>query len=307
MLYKSKSASLKKLSIEDEYLEEMQGISDATGISLQILMVINFGFDVIMRTILCSSFIYFDKEQTAIGRNTDIAPWAARLMVKYETSILFKVQNQGISFTHVGFAFIPGVLNGFNEQGITVNAHMVNSTKNHANFSSGAVPTIISLKNVLRCTTNLSEAQAILEKNHISRSITILIGSCNENTSLIFEGHPIAKECIREDKSRFTACTMHYRGSKTKPLQLHYDASMLRLNTMTKHLEVIENATYSHFIHILSDTSQGMDRLKSGGKSVANRGTFQSFIFYPLLHKVFISNGKELPISLSGQFVEINL
>ena len=57
-------------------------------------------------------------------------------------------------------------------------------------------------------------------------------------------------------------------------------------------------------IMILKNTKHGIKR-DTTGHSVANEGTFQSFVFDVTNRDTYISNGKKLPVSLHGNFVKV--
>ena len=57
-------------------------------------------------------------------------------------------------------------------------------------------------------------------------------------------------------------------------------------------------------ITVLKNTQHGTKR-DTTGHSVANEGTFQSFIFDVTNHNVYISNGNKVPVPLYGNFVKI--
>jgi hypothetical protein len=301
-----KRKELEKLGIPKSYLDELKGIHKATGISSQILLFLNFGFDVILRTILCSSFNYMDKNTQVIGRNTDVHPILGWILLKLEGTMIYHISNKHHSYSHVGFAFVPGVLNGYNHNGIAVNSHLINSTLDNKILAKGSEPLITTLSSVLKNTSTIQDAEQLLNHHAVSRSVSVLVTSINEEKSFVFEGHPKEKT-ITYSSHHYTCATMHFDSEKMKNLQFNSSASEIRMCTLKGLLDKLKNPTTQNLINILKNSEHGLKKYYSGGKSIANKGTFQSFLMYPLSDAIIISNGRKTPVSQHGKFIELSM
>ena len=81
--------------------------------------------------------------------------------------------------------------------------------------------------------------------------------------------------------------------------------SLDRLTCLQGSLSGKNNLSIQEAIEILKDHRNGIQR-DTTGYSIANIGTFQSFVFDVTRGEVYISNGKKLPVPLNGEFIKIN-
>ncbi len=300
-------SSFRKLHIPKPYKDELKGLSDATKIPYDVLFFLNFSFDVFKRNVYCSTFNFFNKgKDVLVGRNTDMKRFIGVLALRYEASIIYRMKvGSSHQLTHVGFPFCIGVLNGYNEKGICVNAHLTLGLRN-GNLDSNLYSNILILRTVLQEAETLDEAKQILRTNRISRAKTALITSARERASFVYEAYPRRYMFVPQTKEHFQGCTMHFQSRKMKRYQFgRQRGSKKRLSFMNKTLKNQAKLSTQEAITLLRDTSNGLIREESGF-SITNTGTFQSFIFYPLKDTILISDGKKLPVSLSGEYKELS-
>ncbi len=304
LLYNTRKKTFKKLRIQKKYLDEIKGISNATNIPFRVLFFINFAFDVYKRNIMCSTFTYFNEEETIIGRNTDIKEWLARLALKYEASIITRIKINNKEYTHISFPLVIGVLNGYNEHGITTNPHMLYGVKN-GKLRKESTPIMLLLKDIMENTKTINETKTIFRKNKTTRAVTALITSTKEKKSYIYEAHPNKINFINNQKNH-QACTMHYEGKEMKKLQTGtLEGTKKRLKYLEETLKKTKKMTTKKAKEILRNTKEGTKRTKSGGVSITNNGTFQSLIFIPEKDTTYYSNGQKTPVSTTGEYKEI--
>jgi hypothetical protein len=67
-----------------------------------------------------------------------------------------------------------------------------------------------------------------------------------------------------------------------------------------------DKTTIEEMIGWLKDTRNGTEFIETGA-SIANDGTFQSFIIDVKKNIIYLSNGKTAPVSLNGEYVKIEL
>lgn len=304
ILYKIKRKEFRKLSIPKKYEEELRGLSDSTKIPYKVLFFINFAFDVYKRNIMCSSFAFFNKRETIIGRSTDTKEPLAKLLLKYEASIVTRTTIKNKTFTHVIFPLVIGVLNGYNEQGIVTNPHLINGVKN-GKLKQNTTPIILLLNEIMENANNIAQAKKILQEKETTRAVTVLVTSSKEKKSFIYETHP-EKTAYIHNKENYQACTMHFDDEEMKKLQKGpLNGTKKRLKYLNKTLQNTKEMSLTKAKETLRSTQHGIKRTKSGGKSISNLGTFQSFIFIPEKNKIYYSNGQKVPVSITGEYKEI--
>lgn len=297
------SKPLKRLYIEKKYIEEIRGISDASGISYKVIFFLNFIFDALRTSIFCSSFNFF-YPKALVARNTDSLKFVASLALKYEVTVIHRICiNNSLPLTHVGFGFFIGVINGYNKPGVCVNNHLVLGIKK-VRVKTPILPNVLLLRKVLDEANNLEKAEKILTNSSLSYATTALITDSKNKDSFVFEATP-EKHFFVKTQNSFQACTMHFISERMKPLSRGANTgSEKRLSFLNLVLSKQSAIDENEVISILKNTENGLKRNK-GGYSMTNSGTFQSFIFYPLEDLIIISNGKKLPVSLSGKYIRI--
>ena len=82
-------------------------------------------------------------------------------------------------------------------------------------------------------------------------------------------------------------------------------SSLDRLKCLQQVLSGKKDLSVKEAIDLLKDHRNGLQRNYTG-YSVANIGTFQSFVFDLTKKEIWISNGNTLPVPLSGEFVKIS-
>jgi predicted choloylglycine hydrolase len=304
-LYAITKKHYKNIRIPKEYLEEIRGYSDATGIAYNHLFLLNFGFDVLTRYgFHCSTISFFNKDSVIVGRNTDVPPRMAILALKYAKSLVVDVTIPGKKrFTHVSMPMFVGALNGFNEEGIAVNSHQIRFIKEVV--KDGRLSTPLLVRMLLENISDLKSAEYIAKDNITTRALNISVTSKKERKSIILEIHPDKMNVIKCDSH--TCCVTHF---KSKHMQKLHNASLerpkTRLELMEKLLSKYQHLSYDNLIEILKDHRSGL-KYPEGKKSITNEGTFQSFIFDLTNNVIIISNGDKRPVSLTGEYVKIKL
>lgn len=299
----------KNIRIPKQYLDEIRGYSDATGISYNQLFCINFGFDIVKKYgFHCSTISFFNKNSVLVGRNTDLLPSMTKMALKHAKSILVDVSiPKKKRFTHVSVPLFVGGINGFNEKGIAVNSHQVIPTADKATKIRLATPLLMRI--LLEETEKLKDAEKIIQNNITARSLNIILTSEKERKSVVFEIHP--SKAYQINKEGNTCCTTHFISEEMHKLHTHpaesskirLNASSIRIKSMYELISKYKTMSYKNLIKILKNHSNGLT-FKHGAQSLTNDGTYQSFIFDLTNKIILISNGDTPPVSLTGEYVK---
>lgn len=295
----------KNIKIPREYLDEIRGYADSTGIDYNHLFCINFCFDILKRYgFHCSTISFFNKDSVLVGRNTDLLPFLTRLALKYAKSLVVDVSiPKKRRFTHVSIPLFVGSLNGFNDRGIAVNSHQILFVKEKAKADNLATPLLARI--LLENASNLKSGELLIRKNTINRSLNILLTSRKEKRSIIFEINPSRINLICSNGP--LCCTTHFESKEMKKLHNGpINASKIRLKSMRNLIGKYDHVSYKDFIGILQNHANGL-KYKESGKSLTNEGTYQSFILDLTNDAVLISNGDVKPVSLNGKYIKLNV
>lgn len=305
LLYLLNRKNFKKLNIPQDYVNELQGYSDATGIKYPSLFTANFIFDILNKYgFHCSTFSFFNNSgRVLVGRNTDCLPWLSKLILKYSRPLIITVCLPGKNkFTHFSIPFLIGAINGYNEKGIIINSHQIRYAKEMEGDSF--YPTTLIMRIMLESAGNIQEAKNIINKDIISRALNILITSTKEKKSALFELDS-KKECATIFRSNYACCTTHYQSRCMRKYQHEKgNGSRKRLESMKNFLENKKQLDVKDALTLLGDMSNGAKYLESG-YSLSNEGTYQSFVLDPVKKRIYISNGAKAPVSYSGKYVAV--
>jgi isopenicillin-N N-acyltransferase like protein len=297
----------KKLIIPKRYLEEIRGYADSTGISYDFLYYTNFSFDVIKKYgIHCSTFTFFNKNSTLMARNTDGIPFLiSKFGLEFLPPLIIDVKMPKTNrFVHVSLPFFVGAIEGFNFKGIGITSHETIRVMERKRSKNLATPLIVRM--LLEKSENMKNANILIKRNIPRRSINLMVTSSKEKETRIYELNPSETNTI-ETKNNFLCCTTHFRGEKMK--EYHKGSvkeSMDRLESMQELVETHKSLSIKNAIKILQDTSNGIE-YNNTGSSMASDGTFQSFVMDLTNRKIYISDGKENPVPLTGKYREIKI
>jgi GNAT superfamily N-acetyltransferase len=296
----------RKIRIPKRYLEELRGYAEGTGISYRTLFCMNFIFDVLKKYGLhCSSVTVAEPDgRMVIGRNTDLFPWIGRLALRWCPSIVLEVTTPSkFRYVHVTPGLFLGVFNGFNERGIIVLSHQIAATKERA--VSGNLATTLLQRVLLEESADIALAESITRSNPIQRCIGNMIVSSAEGECCIFEISPGAVKKLCRDTG-YLCCVTHFQDEELAKLhRKNTMASEDRLALMNS-LAKKAKATPEDVIAILKNSDNGI-RFRDSGRSPTNEGTYQSMVFDIAGQRIFVADGRTLPVSHSGIYREISV
>lgn len=157
----------------------------------------------------CTSFaIKGDRtynSELLLGRNFDF--YVGDEFAK-DKLLVFINPSKGYKFTSYSWAGFTGVASGMNEQGLTVT---INASKSDLPTGS-KTPISILAREILQYAKNIDEAIAIAKKRHTFVSETLMIGSANDNKTILIEKSP-TKLGVFEMKGDELICSNHYQSS----------------------------------------------------------------------------------------------
>lgn len=304
LLFKIFKRRLQKLNIPEEYFEEIEGYSDSTGIGLDSLLFINFFYDVFKKyNFFCSTFIFKNKSMI-IGRNTDCVTWIAKLFAKMP-KLIVRVSNPGKNtITYLGPPLYVGVTVGFNEK-MFLGLHAMEDNKikrHHQNIFTGILPRI-----VLERASTINHAEEIIKENLPNYPLNFLVAEFETKKICHFEIEKIGVERI-DVNSKYASCTNNFIGKKMKRVNhVKLIGSKLRLKVLNLLLKDKKNVSVDEAIDILKDKRFGIKRIDEGTESLSNDGTFISFVLDKKNNTIYVANGNETPVSLTGKYVKIKL
>jgi predicted choloylglycine hydrolase len=305
IMYAATKRDFRRIRIPERYLDELHGYAEGSGLPYNLLFFMNFVFDILKKYgFHCSSVAFAEPGSAMVGRNTDLIPWIARATLKWFPPVLLDVSVPGTyRYVHVTPGLFLGVLGGFNERGIAMMSHQIAATKEKSVPGNLATPLLQRM--ILEEAETMAEAEAVIHANPVQRCISDLVTSASEGTSAVLE---ITPESIKTTRAEgpFLCCATHFEDGDLARLQRDKTTiSEGRLELMNK-LAATTRPVPDEVIAILKNTDNGITHDKSG-YSPTNEGTYQSIVFDVSGRRVLVSDGTELPVSLTGVYREILL
>ena len=305
LLYTFARKHFADIRIPERYLDELRGYADGTGIPYRTLFTVNFVFDVLKKYgAHCSSVVIAKSGSTLIGRNTDLLPWIGRLALKWFPSIVLDIATpEKLRYVNITPGLFLGAFNGFNERGVAVLSHQIGATKEEP--VAGNLATTLLQRMLLEEATDIACAESITRANPIQRCISNMIVSSDEGASCVFEISPTLVKTSHKS-GPYQCCVTHFQDEELSKLHRKTpEASQSRLRFMN-FLAERKEATPKDLIAFLTNYDNGIGH-KDSGRSPTNEGTYQSLVFDIMRHRIFIADGRTLPVSLWGVYREISV
>jgi predicted choloylglycine hydrolase len=293
------------IRIPECYLDEIRGYADSTGIPYAQLYFMNFCFDVLKKFgFHCSTLVFFNPKAVLIGRNTDLHPWLAALALRFTLPTVTDVSIPGKHrFSQVSIPFFVGALNGFNQSGIAVNSHQIIHVRETADGPRLATPLLMRM--LLEQANDLAGAEALVRQNPTLRSLNVVVTSETERRAVVFEVNPAQVNALSEAGG--VCCATHF--ASTTMGKLHdgpIGTSQARQASMLAMMAENRQPDAPALIGMLQDQRNGPAH-RTSGRSLTNHGTFQSFLFDLTHRRILVSNGLKRPVSLSGEFIAVDV
>lgn len=219
--------------------------------------------------------------------------------------ILFVKPSEGYGFSSYSWAGLTGVVSGMNEKGLTVT---LNASKSE--IPTGAKdPISLLAREILQYAANINEAIAIAEKRSVFVSESLLIGSAEDNKSVVIEKSP-KKMDVYDANEELVVCANHYQSSgflndSANVLNIKNSDSKYRFDRLTQLLQKNYPIDISKATQILRDKKGLDDEFIGYGnpKAINQLIAHHSIVFKPYQQQFWISTQ---PYQL-GHFIGYNL
>ena len=302
-LYLKHKNKIHDIRVPKEYQDELKGYAEATKIPYKYLLLLNLIYEVKG----CSGFAFFNPDKSLlVGHNTDAFKLLGKFLLNKTNPLVVSISVPGKNFfTHISLPGFIGVANGFNNRGIAISAHDAGNI--YHKTVVGNTSTSCVLRMLLEKSDSLENISKIAHNNPPYLPGIVLVASERERGFGILEVYPTKINFVRKPENNYAFSANHYHSSEMKEHHKSIESgSIKRYDYLEGYFLNREGLTIGEAIDILKNTDHGIKWDKTGGqRSVANEGTFQSFVFDVTKDEVYISNGKKLPVSLHGNFVKI--
>jgi predicted choloylglycine hydrolase len=303
LLYAVTKRHFASIRIPERYIEELRGYAEGSGLSYRTLFFMNFVFDILKKYgFHCSSVAITEPGATLVGRNTDLIPWIAKAALKWFPPVVLDISVPGkLRYVHVTPGLFLGVLSGFNERGIAMMSHQIAATNEKS--IPGTLATTLLQRMILEEATDMAHAEAVIHANPVQRCVSDLVTSSEEGLNCIYEITPDAVKRISADGPSL-CCATHFKDLELARLQRYETTVSERRLSLMNALAAKLRAIPDEVIAMLRNCDNGLAHRKSG-HSPTNEGTYQSMVFDVTGGRIFVSDGKQLPVSLTGNYREI--
>lgn len=218
-----------------------------------------------LRIVGCTSFSVNNQRtvnnELLIGRNFDF--YMGDDFAKQKLLLIMKPDN-GYAFASYSWAGLTGVVSGINEQGLTVT---LNASKSDVPLTA-KMPISLLAREILQYAKNVEEAIAIAKKRETFVSETLMIGSRNDDKTILIEKTP-TKFDVYNSNQNVTVCANHYQSKLFQQEEVNrenikWSDSHFRQERVEELLAETEKLDVNSVVEVLRD------RKGRGGKDIGN-------------------------------------
>lgn len=313
-----KGTAILKEFIPAEYLEEIRGIAEGSGVPLDRALAVNVFLDVVSAGWVgvapgCSNFAVLADPASGRalvhGRNLD---WSSDSTLTAANTVFFITPEKGVPFVSLSWPGMAGTLTGMNAKQIS----MGEMTSVHNDASLHGVPIMIQLRMLLQYSGNLDQAYDVLADNPRTTGYNVLVTDGKANDGFVVEMN--AKSIYRAGpKNEALMHTNHYTHKKLYGEQLKlfyiYDEGTKsdsfyrykRLETLLGQRAAGMNAATA--MEMLGDKFDPVANKISGSldNTVCKSNTLQSAVMLPQSGEIHVAL-KSLPAP-DGGYVRLTL
>lgn len=274
-------------NIPKRFREELQGISDTSGVPYADLLLINV-FDDLKHLQGCSSLVTLGDAGHPLlhGRNLDYAiPELARIKVIYD------LETHGTRLRTFGFPGFIGVLTGMSSRGLALSSHTSQSYR-----KGPGEPSALLYRRMLEECASLEEMQACLARAQrtMGNNLAISDGRQHRAQALEFDAQALAS---RSPESGRLVVTNHFW---TPSLQGHQESAWWRSGSgSTLRAEIlgtrIPQGTGCE--PNLVQQALAVEGPGPGWRTPANAGTVQSIVMEPATGRAWLACGTRPPVT----------
>lgn len=304
--------------IPQEYLEEIYGVSRSFSDEYDILgdkyiRILNYhaahdiGHALAEYALVgCTSFSankeFSSDSSLIIGRNFDF--YMGEDFAKNKL-VTFVNPTVGYQFMMYSWAGLEGVVSGMNNQGLTVT---LNASKSDLPTES-KTPISILAREIVQYASTIEEAVAIANKRETFVSESLMIGSANDDKTVLIEKSPNGQDVFVSDLD-YLVCSNHYQSNKFKDTEINLE-NIKQSDSESRRLRVNElldeqfPINVQKTIDILRD-QKGLENLDLGlgnPKAINQLIAHHAIVFKPKEDLVWIST----PPYQLGNFIAYNV
>lgn len=290
----AKGAEIMKRHIPDEYMEEMKGISEGSGVPFDKILYTNVFLDVVSAKWVgampqCSNFAAFPqitKDGNVVhGRNLD---WSADNTLAHANTVFFITPKDGIPLVSISWPGMAGTLTGMNAEQIT----MGEMTSMSSDATVDGTPIMIQLRILLETSRNLNEAWKTLSELPRTTGYNVLVTDGKKDTGFIAE--MTAKRIVHIDpRNGFLLHTNHFTDTdlaKTQQRFLYIYGAGKKSDTYFRYDRLLEllignegTIDTSKAKSFLGDKLDPFKKRVTGDleNSICQRNTLQSVVMLP--------------------------
>ncbi|MSR32755.1 MAG: hypothetical protein EXR99_14760 [Gemmataceae bacterium] len=282
-------------SFPTEYRKELAAIAEASGETLEDLILGNTLFD-IKKVVACSGVAIEPQASSTggllLGRNLDYP--SLGYIHQYTLVTVYRPEGKK-AFASIGFPGLIGCLSGINQDGLCLAIHEVIDIKaGLRKFNFSGLPFALCYRKVLEECSTVEEALALLEKLPRCSTTNLLIG--DRKRAAVFEVSP-DKIVERKAQEGVVACCNHFCSKELRPFfALNVRKSNQRFATLEQFRQAEQKPGPKDILAALDKVNLGKDTLQtmlfesqplrlhlSFGNIPASKGPFHTIDLAPLL------------------------
>ncbi len=274
-----------KSRLSKNYIDELKGVSDGSGIPFNQLLIASFIPELF--TFSCTSFVKNINGSLIHGRNLDYYfPLIGEnpIIVRY-------LLNGEIPYTTVGCVGYLGAFTGMNDKGITIT---VNAAPTVNSNDGGGKPITFEVRDLLAHSETLTDVSSNLKDYHSIKGWMLTIGSNLEKKAVVYniaETH--LKPTFMNGSEIFVTNTFIDKEFAHKYMSLHEAGSessvsryvmaenlIKKVDSIQTAIDFLSNADFFGYKNIIG----------AGDVTLNNEGTLQSVIMDPSNLNIYFSS-----------------
>jgi len=274
-----------KSRLSKNYIDELNGISDGSGVPFNQLLIASFIPELF--TFSCTSFVKDVNGHLIHGRNLD---YYFPLIGENPIIVRYLIDGE-IPYTAVGCVGYLGAFTGMNDDGITIT---VNAAPTVNSDDGDGKPITFEVRDLLAQSKSLSDISSNLKNYHSIKGWMLTIGSNQEKKAVVYniaETH--LKPTFMSGNEIFVTNTFIDKEFAHKYMSLHEagsESSVSRFMMAEKLMSTVNSIGTA--INFLSNTDffDHKNAIGAGDVTLNNEGTLQSVVMDPSNLNIYFSS-----------------
>ena len=176
--------------------------------------------------------------------------------------VCFINPDKGYKFMMITWGGMIGAVSGMNEKGLTIT---MNAGKSEIPYEA-ATPISIIAREILQYAKNINEALTIAKKHRSFVSESIMIGSLEDNKTIIIEKTPLTTTMFSSDTD-FIICSNHFQSNDLKNSDLNKQ-NIKESSSLYRYNRVLELLNSYPKINVINATEILRNRLGLNNKNI---------------------------------------